>query len=76
MVPLNYLLFCSIIPSLLAIVGGCIISYELQNYNVESSAFIAALDMILLTVMGIIASLWVTNRKSEDYEKDITDTNN
>lgn len=32
--------------------------------------------MILLTVMGIIASLWVTNRKSEDYEKDITGTTN
>lgn len=64
MEPLNYLLFCSIIPSLLAIVGGCIISYELQNFNIESSAFIAALDMILVTVLGIITSLWVTNRKS------------
>ncbi len=28
--------------------------------------------MILVTVLGIITSLWVTNRKSEDYEKEIT----
>jgi hypothetical protein len=69
MIPLNYILFCSIISSILAIAGGCKISYELQSYNVDSSTFIASLDMILITVMGIIASLWVTNRKNEDYEK-------
>ena len=69
MVPLNYVLFFSMIPSFLAVTGGCKISYELQNYNVDSSAFIASLDMILVTILGIIASLWVTNRNSDDYEK-------
>lgn len=67
--PLNYVIFCSLVPSILAIAGGCKISYELQSFNVDSSAFIAALDMILIAVLGIIVSLWVTNRKSEDYEK-------
>lgn len=69
MVPLNYVLFCSILPSLLAIAGGSLISYELQGYSTESSAFIAALDMILITLVGLIVSLWATNRKNEDYEK-------
>ena len=69
MVPLNYVLFCSTLPSTLAIAGGSLISYELQSYTTESSAFIAALDMILITLLGLIVSLWVTNRKNEDYEK-------
>jgi len=64
MVPLNYVLFCSALPSVLAIAGGSLISYELQSYSTSSSAFIAALDMILVTLFGLIVSLWVTNRKS------------
>jgi hypothetical protein len=69
MVPLNYILFSSVLPSLLAIAGGSLISYELQGYSTTSSAFIAALDAVLITLVGLIVSLWVTNRKSEDYEK-------
>jgi hypothetical protein len=64
LVPLNYVLFCSILPSFLAIAGGSIISYELQSYSTDSSAFIAALDMILITLVCLIVSLWVTSRKS------------
>lgn len=67
--PLNYVLFTSVLPSFLAIAGGSLISYELQSYGADSSTFIASIDMILITLIGVIVSLWATNRKSEDYEK-------
>ena len=69
MTPLNYLIFSSALPSLLAIAGGSIICYEMQSYSTQSSAFIAALDAILITLLALIVSLWATNRKAEDYEK-------
>ncbi len=73
MVPLNYVLFASILPSVLAIAGGSIISYELQNYTTTSSSFIASMDMIVITLLGIIVSIWVTNRNDKDYEVDINE---
>lgn len=62
LVPLNYILFVSIIPSILAIIGGSIISYELQTYKTDSGSFIAAVDMIIVTVIGIVTAIWVSNR--------------
>jgi hypothetical protein len=70
-IPLNYILFTSILPSCAAIAGGSLISYELQNYAAQSSSFIASIDMIIITIIGIILSIWVTNRSADDYEVDI-----
>lgn len=61
--PINYILFSSILPSILAIVGGSIISYQLQAYGTKSASFIASIDSIIITVLGIIFSIWVANRK-------------
>ncbi len=62
LVPLNYLLYISVLPSVLAIVGASIISYEFQSQGVSSASFLASIDMIIVTLLGIITSIWVTNR--------------
>ena len=67
LVPLNYLLYVSALPSVLAIVGASIVSYEFQTQGAGSSLFLASIDLIIVTLIGIITSIWVTNRKDTDY---------
>lgn len=65
---LNYLLYISLIPSTLAIIGGGVSSYDLQILSLNSVTFIQSIDLIIVTIFSAIFGFWVTIRKQEDYE--------
>jgi hypothetical protein len=48
-------------------VGASIVSYEFQTQGAGSSLFLASIDLIIVTLIGIITSIWVTNRNDTDY---------
>ena len=74
MTPFNYIRYFSVIPSLIAITGASISSFEHQPSKMGSLVFIQSLDLIIVTILAAIVGLWVTVRKSEDYENVLADT--
>lgn len=67
LVPLNYLLYISTFSSIIAVVGASIVSYQFQSVGVNSAIFLASIDLIIVTLISIISSIWVTNREESDY---------
>ena len=70
--PFNYCRYFSVISSLIAIAGAAIASYEQQPHKMGSLVFIQSIDLIIVTILSAIAAIWVTIRKSDDYENVIT----
>jgi hypothetical protein len=66
--PLNVIRYVSALPSILAIVGASFINYEHQSIGLTSSLFIQSIDCIIVTIFSFIITIWVTNRKEQDYE--------
>jgi hypothetical protein len=63
LVPLNYIRYFSLLPSVLAVVGGGIANYNLQTSTLNSIVFIQSIDVILVTIFSAIFGFVVTVRK-------------
>lgn len=71
LVPLNYIRYVSLLPSVLAICGGGVANYNLQTSTLNSIVFIQSIDVILVTIFSAIFGFVVTVRKEEDYENNL-----
>lgn len=76
LVPLNYIRYISLLPSVLAIIGGGIANYNLQTSSLSSIVFIQSIDVILVTIFSAIFGFFVTVRKEEDYENNLAEKRN
>ena len=73
--PLNYIRYCSILPTVLAVVGAGMANYEVQTLTLSSLVFVQSIDLIIVTVLSAIAGLWATVRTPEQYENDVDKKN-
>ena len=74
--PLNYIRYVSLVASILAIVGAAVANYENQTLSMDSFVFIQSIDLIIVTLLAAIASLWATARKADDYQNNISEKRN
>jgi hypothetical protein len=74
--PLNYIRYVSFLPSIIAIIGGGISSYDMQTLSLSSLVFIQSIDLIIVTVFSGIFSVLVTIRKPEEYETNLAEKRN
>lgn len=68
--PFNILLIISIVFSIIGIGGAGVLSYSVQSLKTSSATFIWSIDLMVVWILNVIATILVLRRKESDYEKD------
>jgi len=74
--PINYTRYASLLLSVIAVIGAGIANYERQTQSLSSLVYIQSVDLIIVTMISFLASIWCTIRKASDYENVISDVKN
>jgi hypothetical protein len=56
-----------LIPSLLALFSASVTNYIHQKETIQNLQFIQSLDVIVVTLLSVIFSMWNTNQQKADF---------